>query len=142
MPSLELRRTVRRYLAPRADATLVDQDHIFVGPPLYVPVNVTATVFARSLDVVSVAELKVNKKLSEFLHPLTGGPEGEGWDFGRDLAASDLYLLLEDIEEVDHVGSLSLHFGDSESDEFVEVGSDALLAGGTHDIRMLVVNGE
>jgi hypothetical protein len=142
VPSLELRRAVQRYLARRADLTLVGQDHIFVGPPLYVPVSVRVTVYARSLDVVALAEQKVREKLEQFLHPLTGGPASEGWDFGRDLAASDLYLLLEEIAEVDHVGPLLLLSGETESEEKVEVSADALLASGTHTINMRVANGE
>jgi hypothetical protein len=142
MPSLELRRAVQRFLAQRADVTLVDQEHIFVGPPQYVPVSVDVTVFARSLDVVASAEQSVRRQLDQFLHPLTGGPAGEGWDFGRDLAASDLYSLLEDIGEVDHVGPLRLLFGDKESEERVEVGANALVASGTHKITMSVGAGE
>lgn len=142
MPSLELRRAVQRYLAQRADITLVDQKHIFVGPPEYVSVSVDVTVFARSFEVVSSAEQSVLKKLDEFLHPLTGGPAGEGWDFGRDLAASDLYSILEDINDVDHVGPLRLLFGGTESVERVEVGANAMIAGGTHKITMSVGVGE
>lgn len=142
MPSLELRRAVQRYLAQRADVTLADQEHIFVGPPEYVPVSVYVTVFARSLDVVASAEQSVSKQLDRFLHPLTGGPTGGGWDFGRDLAASDLYSLLEDIKDVDHVGQLRLLFGGKESDERVEVGANALIASGTHKITMTVGAGE
>jgi hypothetical protein len=138
MPSLELRRAVQRYLAQRADVTLVAQNHIFVGPPEYVPVSVDVTVFARSLDVVASAEQSIRKKLDQFLHPLTGGLAGDGWDFGRDLAASDLYLLLEDIVDVDHVGPLLMLFGDKQSEDRVEVGANALVASGTHKITMSV----
>ena len=136
LPSLELRRSVQRYLAARADLTLVDQDHIFVGPPRYVPVNVEITAVAKSLDEVATAEQSVRQKLEAFLHPLTGGPTNEGWQFGRDLAASDLYALLEDIDSVDHVTKLRMVFGDTASEERVEVESDALLASGTHRIEM------
>lgn len=163
-PSLELRRAVQRYLAERADVTLVkpeqisvssapgcaprrvqlfdNEEHIFIGPPQYVPVNVEVKVYAKSLDVVGTAELKVKERLTEFLHPLSGGPANEGWDFGRDLAASDLYLLLEEIEEVDHIGSLRLFSGETESEDQIVVGPDALLASGDHTVSMLVANGE
>ena len=126
MPSLELRRNVQRFLTQRADLTLVEQNHIFVGPPEYVPVSVEANVFARSLEVVSIAQQNAIRKLDEFLHPLTGGFDGEGWDFGRDLAASDLYRILEDIEEVDHVEQLRLRYGDRQSEERAEVSAHAL----------------
>jgi len=130
---------VQDFLAERADVTLVHQDRIFVGPPKYVPVSVEVTVFAKSFDVVASAEQSVRQKLEQFLHPLTGGPANEGWDFGRDLAASDLYALLEDIDDVDHIAALRLVFGDSSSEDKVDVDDDALVASGTHKISMDVV---
>lgn len=142
IPSLELRRAVQRYLADRADVTVVDQKHIVVGPPQYVPVTVEATIFAKSLDLVATAEQRVKKQLEDFLHPLKGGPDQEGWEFGRDLAASDLYTLFEAIDEVDHVGPVRLFLGDSSSDEQVVVEPDALIASGPHRITMSVANGE
>ncbi|HYV10288.1 MAG TPA: putative baseplate assembly protein [Pyrinomonadaceae bacterium] len=138
VPSLGLRRAVQRYLAERADVTLVDQKHIVIGPPKYVPVTVVATVYAKSLDLVAKAEQNVKKGLETFLHPLKGGPEKQGWEFGRDLAASDLYALLEGIDEVDYVGSLQLFLGNSPSGEQVEVEADALIASGTHRITTTV----
>ena len=138
VPSLGLRRAVQRYLADRADVTLVDQNHIVIGPPKYVPVSVRATVFAKSLDLVANAEKKVKTGLETFLHPLKGGPEQQGWEFGRDLAASDLYALLEEIDEVDYVDSLQLFLGDSPSGEHVEVEADALIASGLHRITTTV----
>jgi hypothetical protein len=134
-PSLELRRAVSRYLASRADLTMIDEGHLFIGPPEYVPINVDVTVFAKSLDAVARAELNVRQKLDQFLHPLTGGVDGTGWDFGRDLAASDIYRLLEDIDEVDHIEKLRLSAGDAET---IAVGNAALIASGTHIIRMSV----
>ena len=138
IPSLGLRRAVQRYLAERADVTLVDQKHIVIGPPKYVPVTVEATVYAKSLDLVAKAEQNVKKELERFLHPLKGGPEKQGWEFGRDLAASDLYALLEEIDEVDYVGSLQLFLGTSPSGEQIEVEADALIASGPHRITTTV----
>jgi len=138
-PTLALRRSVQDFLARRADVTLVHQDRLFVGPPKYVPVSVEVTVVAKSFDRVASAEQSVRQKLEQFLHPLTGGPANEGWDFGRDLAASDLYALLEDIDDVDHIATLRMVFGDSSSEDKVDVDDDALVASGTHKISMDVV---
>jgi hypothetical protein len=101
-----------------------------------VPVSVEVTVVAKSVDVVAAAEQSVRQKFEQFLHPLTGGPVNEGWDFGRDLAASDLYALLEDIDDVDHIATLRMVFGDNASDEKVDIDDDALVASGTHKISM------
>ena len=145
-PSLELRRTVQRYLAARADAALVSQEHIFVDAPVYVPVSVHVTLRAKSFDVAGLAQAQAQERLRQFLHPLTGGPASEGWDFGRGLAASDLYLVLEDLNEIDHVEALSLHLGAGETEEAVAgellaVDANALLASGTHKITIKVANG-
>ncbi|HEU4593524.1 MAG TPA: putative baseplate assembly protein [Pyrinomonadaceae bacterium] len=140
-PSLELRRSIQRHLAERADLTMVAQDHLFVGPARYVSVDVEVLVFAKSFEVAGEAERRVREGIKNFLHPLTGGPAGEGWDFGRDLAASDLYLLLENIEEVDHVARLVLHSG-AGSGERVEVAEDSLLSSGTHTVNVNVTGEE
>lgn len=137
-PSLELRRAVTRYLAQRADLNLVAQDHIWVGPPNYVAVGVEVTVFARTIDDTGQAERNARAKLDQFLHPLTGGRDGTGWEFGRDLAVSDIYQQLEAIEEVDHLGRVVLHFNGQISAERAEVGANGLIANGTHLLTISV----
>lgn len=145
-PSLELRNAVKRYLAERGDATVVAQNHIFVGAPSYAAVSVHVTVRARSFDVAGMAEAKVQQQLAKFLHPLSGGLDGNGWDFGRGLTASDLYTLIEDIDEVDHVVELNMYLRKGSSERLVEgeqviVDENALLTGGTHRVSILVDNG-
>ena len=39
----------------------------------------------------------------QFLHPLTGGTDGQGWSFGRRPYRSDLVALIESVPGVDHV---------------------------------------
>jgi hypothetical protein len=58
-------------------------------------------------DVVYQA---ISAKVTEFFDPLTGGPgpDAQGWPFGRDVYASELYQLIEDVEGVDHVERLIL----------------------------------
>lgn len=46
--------------------------------------------------------------LRAFLDPVVGGPEGEGWPFGRPVSVFELYRLLEAVPGVDHVASLVL----------------------------------
>ena len=53
-------------------------------------------------------EATVVEALEHFLHPLTGGPAGQGWAFGRKPHKSDLYALLETLDGVDHVQSLEV----------------------------------
>jgi hypothetical protein len=79
--------------------------------------------------------------LAAFLHPLTGGPAGEGWPFGELPCRADLYGRLERVAGVDHVADLTLRFRDSgaavtatEGEDPPSVAPDALVYGGTHAV--------
>ena len=43
-----------------------------------------------------------------FLHPVTGGPSGRGWPFGRAVHRSEVLQLLDQVPGVDHVHGLVL----------------------------------
>ena len=61
-----------------------------------------------SLEGASAVEQAIQQRLAVFLHPLTGGLDGAGWDFGRRPHRSDLYALIEAVPGVDHIRSLSI----------------------------------
>ena len=50
-------------------------------------------------------------RLTRFLHPLTGGRDGRGWDFGEAVYLSDVAALIEDTPGVDAVRFLQLMVG-------------------------------
>jgi predicted phage baseplate assembly protein len=102
LPSTELINHVKDYLEAHAIAT----SNIFVVGPLYVKVSVEVEIGLTSLEGASAVEQAVQQKLTSFLHPLTGGLDGNGWDFGREPYKSDFYALLEAINGVDHVRTL------------------------------------
>jgi hypothetical protein len=137
-PTFELRQAVQRYLAQHADANLVAREHIFVSGPQYVPVEVQVLVYPKSMDAASAAEANVSTALQTFLHPLLGGPDGTGWPFGRGVAASEIYGLLEDIAEVDHVEQLAFIVDGEIQQGFVTLAPDALLASGDHQIAIRI----
>lgn len=51
---------------------------------------------------------EVQQALYRFLNPLTGGPEGTGWPFGRPLYSSDIVTLLQKITGVRYLGTVQL----------------------------------
>ena len=104
LASLELLNCVQNYLDARRVATC---DLVVVGPD-YVRVDVQVQIAPKSLEVAGQVEVLVTEALRTFLHPLTGGSDGTGWDFGRQPHESDVYALLEAIAGVDHVHGLRL----------------------------------
>jgi hypothetical protein len=107
-----------------------------------VNVSVSVDVFIVSIDAAGEVEREVNKKLRAFFHPLTGGPENNGWDFGRDVSVSDVYAFIEKIKGVDHVENLRFSFNGTNNGETVNVEPEFLAANGTHTVNLQLVKGE
>lgn len=131
-PSQQLIRQVQEALQARSLAIV--QPAIFVIPPEYVEVHVRAEVVPTVPEEASVVEGRIETRLRTFLHPVKGGPQGQGWQFGRNVYISEMYQLLEDTEGVDVV--LSIVLNDKPAWQEVEIGDNELPVSGTHDILM------
>jgi hypothetical protein len=78
-----------------------------VGPD-FVRIDVTAEIVIDDPDALSEIELAVRLRLIGFLHPLTGGQNGSGWDFGRMPHKSDFYLLIQSVPGVVYVRDIRI----------------------------------
>jgi hypothetical protein len=89
------------------DRRLLTVDLVLVGPE-YVRIEIAADVAVASDQDAGAVESAVTEALKSFLHPLTGGPDGTGWDFGRLPKESDVYGLIHKLSGVDHVRTLEV----------------------------------
>ncbi len=103
-PSLSLLRRVQTHVASRCPVTA----DLWVAGPEWVEVTVTATVVPTSLEMAGILSTGIAAALDEFLHPLTGGSGRQGWAFGRRPHRSDVHAVIEGIEGVDHVRTLTV----------------------------------
>jgi hypothetical protein len=78
----------------------------------------------------------VRSALRRFLHPLTGGPDGAGWPFGRDVFVSDVASLLESVSGVDYVETLTLLLDGTPAGDTVAIPVDRLVVAGPLLIRL------
>lgn len=129
IPNLASIERVETYLRDRASPTL----KLWVGSPQWLQVSVTAEVIPISLEVADRVRTAVIQRLETFLHPLTGGVSGQGWEFGRKPHKSDFYSLIEAIEGVDYVRSLSVAI----SPEPPPPPEPFLIFSGSHDIIII-----
>lgn len=141
-PSATLRRTIERAVAEQAPVTLVgpEADRLVVRGPSYASVTVEAELAATG-GSVSALEDRARGAVADYLHPLSGGADGAGWDFGELPCRSDFYELLEGLEAVDHVQTLAVTYESNESAITVTEGqaepdtsADVLVHAGTQDI--------
>jgi predicted phage baseplate assembly protein len=103
-PSLGLLRRVQAHLQERCPPTA----DLWVAGPEWIAVTVAATVVPTSFEEADAVGDRARTAVERFLHPLTGGPDGQGWAFGRRPHHSDLSALLEKVRGVDHIRSLSV----------------------------------
>lgn len=103
-PGALLIATVRDFL----DARRLPGVELVVLGAEYVRVDVSAELGLTDASAARAIEQAALDALQAFLHPLSGGHLGSGWDFGRRPHQSDLYALLEAVPGVDHVRRLSI----------------------------------
>jgi len=134
-PSYELKQVVTAYLAARAPDA-IEPGRINVIPPNYLPVGVSAMVAAQQIDQSGVVKAAVIDALNQFFHPLLGGPEGSGWQFGRNVYLSDIAKVIEGVSGVDHVQQFELLLNLIPAGYSVTVPPERLVAAGPMLITM------
>jgi hypothetical protein len=134
-PSFELRRQVHDHLARRAPVTVAAERITVVGPT-YRPIGVAATIAPRQASEAGLVEERVAAALATFLHPLSGGPEGQGWPFGRDVYLSDVAAFVEAVDGVDYVAQLDLLLNDTPQGTWISVPPDRMVVAGPIHIEM------
>ena len=143
LPSVALREAVGEAVRATLPASVVATDRLVVRGPSYVAVGADARIAGDGSRTVSALESAVEAALAAFLHPLVGGPSGEGWAFGDLPGPGDLFARLEDVEGVDHVAALSVRYEGADPAAAVtvregeappRVAEDVLVTAGTHEI--------
>jgi hypothetical protein len=112
-PTAELLAGIEAFLQPRRTLTT----HLRAVGPGYVDVTVKATV-ALNDDAPPAETLQdVSRTLVAFFDPLSGGPDGTGWPFGREVYVSEVYATLEGLASVDYVDDVVVDRPDTVLDE-------------------------
>jgi uncharacterized phage protein gp47/JayE len=135
-PTRGLREEVTDYLARRAPAGVAASGQIYVTGPTYFPVDISATIAPVSDSKAGVVEIRAREALTQFLHPLHGGPSREGWNFGRGVYLSDVATVLESVDGLDHAELIQLLVGDEVRGDFAEVPPDQIVVAGTIRLKL------
>lgn len=104
VPSLGLLEHVDAYLRARCPPAM----RTHVSGPRWIRVTVRAAVVATATAAAARLLGDLRGEITRFLHPLTGGELGLGWDFGRIPRRSHLYRLLARFPGVHHIESLAV----------------------------------
>jgi predicted phage baseplate assembly protein len=97
----------------RLDETRVVGTRVIVEPPLYRGITVVGRLVARPRVRLERVRADALAALYRFLNPLPGGgPDGDGWPFGRPVQAGELFGLLQRVSGVALVEDVRLFTAD------------------------------
>ena len=114
---------------------------IEIGTPFYQGVTVAALVAVRPGRPQQLVKERALAALYGFVHPLDGGPDGNGWPFDADLNSALVYQLLEAVDGVERVDEVLFFEYDLRNNErsgygrdVVKLGSHALFLSANHQV--------
>ncbi|MFB6782124.1 putative baseplate assembly protein [Streptomyces sp. NPDC056352] len=81
---------------------------LVVEPPFYQGVTVVASVQAHRGAVVDRVREQALAALYGYFNPLTGGPSGQGWPFGRPIQSGEAFAVLQQVPGLDLVEDVRL----------------------------------
>lgn len=136
MPSRELSSTVLAHLRLRAPAGV--GGGIRIVTPSYVKVGVRAEILPLRADEAGKVEARVRARLLQFAHPLTGGRDQRGWEFGESIYLSDIAALIEQTPGVDAVRFLQLMVDSAVYGDRIPVLPEQLIAAGDSQLKIFV----
>jgi predicted phage baseplate assembly protein len=109
-------------LVPNPDTLQKITDHLeesrvigtraIVEPPVYRGITVVAKLRARSRVNPTRLQEDALLALYEYFHPISGGPDGTGWPFGRPINAGEIYSVLQGIRGTELVEDARLFGAD------------------------------
>jgi hypothetical protein len=89
----------RRLLTTRLD----------IQQPAYIWVTVQTRIKTMPKAEPERVRYAVKAALYRFLHPVFGGPDGDGWPFGRVLTIDKVYALIQTVPGVEYATELNLY---------------------------------
>ena len=109
--------TLLEAITQRLEECRVIGTRISVEPPGYRGVTVEATVKSASGANPNRLKADAERALYEYLHPITGGPDGKGWPFGRPVTIGEIYSVLQRVPGAEVVDSVNLFGTNAETGE-------------------------
>jgi hypothetical protein len=114
-----------------------------IRPPAYHWISVEVKLRANPGAAQPQVEAEALARLYRFLNPLTGGRDGRGWEFGRDLFVSEVYQALQGLNEVQFIRGVEMFSarrgGEAQGEpiEQLEVTAHGVIASGIHKITFV-----
>ena len=140
---LELPAEDARKLTAYLDERRLLTTRLDIRPPAYYWVSAKARLRPVPGARPEEVEAQVLERLYHFLNPLTGGPDGKGWPFGRHLFVSDVYQCLQGLPNIQFIRGVELFTarpgGEAQGAplETLEIVAHGVIASGKHSVEFV-----
>ena len=134
--------TMLQAIATYLDERRVIGTRLIIEPPNYQGVTVVARIRARPRHDSDALHAVALAALYEYFNPLTGGPDGDGWPFGRPVHTGEVYAVLQRLPGTELVEDVKLFAADPTTAERgdptdrIVVDRDALVFSFGHQVRV------
>ena len=99
-------------ITDRLEESRVIGTRAIVEPPVYRGITVVAKLRARSRVKPETLQEDALRALYRYFDPISGGPDGTGWPFGRPINAGEVYSVLQGIRGTEIVEDARLFGAD------------------------------
>jgi predicted phage baseplate assembly protein len=140
---LELTRRVREKVQLYLDERRLLATRLEIASPEYIPVAVAVQVRAKKHSVHEQIAADVEKRLYQYINPICGGADGEGWPFGRSLSLPEVYAALQGIKKVDYIEDVSIFPVDittgerQEATTKIDISPQSLICSHKHEVTVV-----
>jgi predicted phage baseplate assembly protein len=138
VPSPELLARIAECL----DRVRVIGTRLVIEPPTYQGVTVVAQLRARPKTSAARIREEAMERLETYFNPLVGGPDGDGWPWGRPVQAGEAFAVLQGLPGVDLVEDVRLFGANMVTGERgaptqrLELDPDTLVFSYQHQVRV------
>lgn len=77
-----VREQVKEYIAGRTCGNLADRGRLYIVEPVFLELDCQAEVLVTDEERVFLVQEEIIRRVTSFLHPLTGNYDGGGWEIG------------------------------------------------------------
>ena len=99
-------------ITQRLDETRLIGTRILVEPPVYRGITVVARLRARSRSDPNRLRDQALDVLYRYFHPILGGPDGNGWPFGRAVLGGEVFAALQGVRGTEMVEDVRIFGAD------------------------------
>ena len=136
---------VMNYLKDKVSRQLIESGKLFIAEPQFLEICVNAEISVDSFDRIFQVKNIAEKKLSDFINPIDGNFDGNGWTIGVLPNLTQLTNVLKSVPNIKQIKSVSLSVYLLQSGRRAEISLEhqdqykfALPVSGQHDLYLTV----